>query len=345
MSKKYYLLVLIGRFQPIHDGHISLIEKAYSMSKEVLVLIGSTGIPRDIDNPFTFTERAQMVASCFVDTEIADHLTIMSLEDTVYNNDKWIGDVQSRVTQFREMDPTRTVESIGLIGYDKDSTTWYLNAFPQWDLVEAEYHDHINATEIRRAYLRGVMKSIRMFVHPNVFAFLNEFMKTDAYSMLVDWQNFQDAHDAKWAFSPYAPTFNTADAVVTQSGHILLVKRKHAPGKGLWALPGGYISGDTYREAAIRELIEETQIKLQREVLNRAIAAERVFDHPKRSTRGRIITTAFHFKLSQMGKGLPKTKAADDAEDAKWFTFEEFRKMRGLMFEDHWDIGCSFIGY
>ncbi|AVH84951.1 hypothetical protein RsoM2USA_22 [Ralstonia phage RsoM2USA] len=345
MSKKYDLLVLIGRFQPIHDGHISLIEKAYSMAEEVLVIIGSTGIPRDIDNPFTFSERAQMIGSCFVDTEIKDHLTIMRNEDTIYNNDKWIGDVQSRVSEFKDMHPEKTIEKIGLIGYDKDATTWYLNAFPQWDLVEAEYHDHINATEIREAYLRGVMKSIRMFVHPNVFSFLQDFMKTDSYKYLVEWRNFQDEHDARWAFSPYKPTFNTADAVVTQSGHILLVKRKHAPGKGLWALPGGYVGNDTYRDAAIRELVEETRIKLQREVLNRAIVSEKIFDHPKRSTRGRIITMAFHFKLSQMGKGLPKVKGDDDAEEAKWFTFEEFRKMRGQMFEDHWDIGCAFIGY
>lgn len=352
MKKKYDLLVLIGRFQPIHNGHISLIEKAYELAEHVLVIVGSANIPRDIENPFTAIERSIMVRSCFEGTPIGDHLYTVTQEDTLYSNGTWQADIQQQVSDYAEH-TGNSIEKVGLIGYDKDATTWYLNAFPQWDLVEAEYHDHINATEIRNAYLRGSTKSIRMFMHENVFRFMKDFQKTEDYLLLQEWREFQDNHDKKWAFSPYKPTFNTADAVVTQSGHILLVRRKNAPGKGLWALPGGYVSDDSYQDAAIRELIEETQIKLQPEVLERCIIASHVFDHPKRSTRGRIITMAFHIRLSQIGKGLPKVGkkkfddmgvvAADDAGEVKWFTFAEFRKMRPVMFEDHWDIGIKFI--
>jgi bifunctional NMN adenylyltransferase/nudix hydrolase len=39
--------------------------------------------------------------------------------------------------------------------------------------------------------------------------------------------------------APYPVTFVTVDAVVVHSGHLLLVRRRSEPGRGLWALPGG----------------------------------------------------------------------------------------------------------
>ena len=59
--------------------------------------------------------------------------------------------------------------------------------------------------------------------------------------MLVEEQAYIKRYKDIWADAPYAPTFVTTDAVVIQSGHVLLVKRRTAPGKGLWALPGGFL--------------------------------------------------------------------------------------------------------
>ena len=51
-------------------------------------------------------------------------------------------------------------------------------------------------------------------------------------------------------------------AVLTDdAGRLLLIKRGHEPGKGLWSIPGGRIEpGETDREAVIREVREETAL-------------------------------------------------------------------------------------
>ena len=59
-----------------------------------------------------------------------------------------------------------------------------------------------------------------------------------------------------------------SSAVVKHDDKILLIKRKHAPGIGKWALPGGIVEyGETVEQAAIREVKEETNIDITIEKL------------------------------------------------------------------------------
>ena len=141
----------------------------------------------------------------------------------------------------------------------------------------------------------------------------------------------------------YPPIFSTADAIVICSGHVLMIKRRAEPGRGLWALPGGYVNAQTDKtvEAAmLRELREETMIKVPAPVLKGSIVRSKVFDAIDRSPRGRIITHAFHIELPD-GE-LPKVKGNDDALRAKWIPIAEVRSEE--VFEDHFEILSWAIG-
>jgi len=122
-----------------------------------------------------------------------------------------------------------------------------------------------------------------------------------------------------------------------------MVKRKANPGQGLYALPGGFINPkETVAKAAIRELKEETRIKLPDPVLEGHMKESHVFDAPSRSERGRTITHAFLIELP--GGPLAKVKGGDDAASALWMPLEDFEKKRDQMYEDHADIITYFLG-
>jgi bifunctional NMN adenylyltransferase/nudix hydrolase len=339
----YDLLAYIGRFQPFHLGHQMVIKEALKQSQRLLILVGSTNQPRTPKNPWTYEERVSMIhASLSIDEQA--RVIFLPLRDRPYNEEQWIESVQRAVQQSRA-----GAQRISLVGYTKDETSYYLKKFPQWPShVEAPVKETINATDLRNAYFkRKFMAGAPLYLPPNVTAYLKEFENTEHYQYIVNEQKFLDEHAAMWAFAKYPPTFNTGDAVVIQSGHILLIERKFAPGKSLWALPGGYVDqskGDkTYLDAAIRELCEETRIDVPESVLRNRVKESKIFSDPNRSLRGWIFTEASLIHLDQHGSNLPKTKASDDANKRKWFSFAQFRKMEQIMFEDHYHIASYFI--
>ena len=338
--QKYDLLAYIGRFQPYHLGHEMVILEALKIADRLVVLVGSSNQPRTPKNPWTYQERKEMILNS-LPIELRSRVSVEPLRDRPYNEEQWLADVQNIVHRNRN-----GAAKIGLIGYTKDNSSYYLKKFPQWGYVEAPVKETINATDLRVAYFkRKFMTAAPLYLPKNVIDYLKTFEATADYAYVVEEQQFLDEHAAIWAFAKHPPMFNTGDAVVIQSGHILLIKRKNAPGKGLWAIPGGYVDPKDrhYQDAAIRELLEETCIELLESVLRLSIKEEKIFSHPERSLRGRIFTGAQLIHLEQRGTGLPKVKHRDDAIEAKWFSISQFRTMEHLMFEDHFHIGEYFI--
>ncbi len=139
--------------------------------------------------------------------------------------------------------------------------------------------------------------------------------------------------------SPYAPIFSTVDACVIQSGHVLVNTRDNFPGKGLLALPGGFLEqNERLIDGSVRELIEETRIELSKAQLYGSIRAKEIFDNPDRSLRGRTVTTCFLYKLDD-SKPLPKIKAQKgEVKKVEWMPISEALKDPALWFEDHYHM-------
>ena len=349
MEKEFDLLVFVGRFQPFHNEHKRIIDIALQKSKNVLVLVGSAGKARTIRNPFTFEERGDMIRGSF-DTSDQLNLIIKPLYDKTYNDAAWIKQVQTVVLDIA-LNVANNGNSfhasgyndikVGLIGASKDNTSYYLKMFPQYKSVNVEIEADVHATAIRENYLTNGWVQYKD-IPESVNNFLLEFSLTDAFTQLKSELQFVRDYKKQWEVSPYPVKHATVDSVVEQSGHILLVKRKAEPGKGLWALPGGHLNEfEKQLDGAIRELREETKIKVPEAVLRGSIRDHETFDDPYRSTLGRVITKAYHFKLAD-DVTLPKVKGADDAEKAKWVPINELREED--FFDDHYFIIQYFLG-
>lgn len=343
-------VVFVGRMQPPHLAHIEIVYRALQRGKKVIILIGSANQPRTITNPWTWKERADMIRACFP-PEDQDRLKFRPLSDVV-GDTVWSLQVQEQVADVVNHD-IRTQEFldvnfkpvIKMIGHEKDQSSYYLKMFPQWKGIEVENIDDLHATDIRNMMFEKGEVDWGVSVPSGIRDYIGAFMLTEAYETLWSEYNFIKQYKQAWDKAPYPPTFNTVDAVVVQSGHILLVRRRAAPGKGLWALPGGFLNADErITDAVIRELREETKLKTPLPVLQGKIENGKnmkVFDDPKRSLRGRTITFAHYFELKS--GPLPKVKGSDDADKAKWVPLSVFNKMEDQLFEDHFRIVQHFV--
>ena len=338
MSKPYGTLVLIGRFQPLHNAHLEIIKRCTALTDNLVIITGSAKQPRTYKNPFTSQEREQMIKAATGGLSMRIH--VEENIDTMYNDQAWAVRVQGIVSKYRILG-TKTA----IIGHKKDDSSFYLDMFPQWDYVDVEEIEPLSAVNIRDLYFKrnANMAFIKGVVPESTFVYLDAFKDTAEYEQIIREREFVENYKKQYASLPYPPIFSTADSVVICSGHVLMIKRRAEPGKGLWALPGGYVNANTDKtvlDAAIRELREETLIKVPAPVLRGSIVDNRVFDAVDRSPRGRIITHCFKIQLPD-GE-LPKVKGSDDAEKARWVPIAEVKSEE--CFEDHYDMVMWAVG-
>jgi 8-oxo-dGTP diphosphatase len=99
-------------------------------------------------------------------------------------------------------------------------------------------------------------------------------------------------------------------------GRLLLIKRGHAPGAGLWSLPGGRIEpGETDTEALVREMREETGL---------VIEAGPLIGSVRRPAAGGAVLDIRDYAATVTGGTL---RAGDDAADARWVDDSELARL------------------
>jgi bifunctional NMN adenylyltransferase/nudix hydrolase len=331
MERKYKKAVYMGRFQLFHDGHMSVVHEAMAIADHLLFIIGSVNKPPSSKNPFTYYQRYNIIYRALNDAGYAGRFTIEAQKDYDYNEPKWIAEVNSHVPD---------ASNCCIVGHSKDESSYYLKSFPRFKHVEVENYHGISATPLRESMYRGLTDWTTATPHV-LRGYVDALLKTPEFKLAQEDWAADEANKLLWKDAPHPPTFITGDAIVVQSGHVLLIKRKFAPGKGLWAIPGGYINkGERINDCIIRELIEETSIHIQPQVLKGSMSIPTVYDDPSRSGRGRIVTHASIIRLDDY-QPLPKVKAGDDAELAWWTPLQDLSQHN--MFEDHYHIVMDLI--
>src|SRR6476660_8062009 len=94
----------------------------------------------------------------------------------------------------------------------------------------------------------------------------------------------------KYTYDYPRPAVTVDVVIVTRepTPRVLLIKRKHDPYAGRWALPGGFVDMDEpLEDAARRELLEETGVRLAR------LEQLHTFGDPDRDPRGRTVSVVY----------------------------------------------------
>lgn len=321
--------VFIGRFQPLHNGHLTIINKALTQSEKLIIVLGSCHAARTIKNPFTAQERIEMFKST-LNPDDFKQIEFVQVRDYHYNDKKWIMEVRNKIAYVIEN------EECTLVGSAKDWSTYYLDLFPKWK-TDFTNGTPINATDIRNSFFgMGFVNNIPFAVGE----YLAYFRTTLYYKKLKEEFNIYRIYKDAWANAPHPPIFTTVDAIIVKDGHVLVIERKDHPGKGLYALPGGFInSHETLKEAVFREAYEEVQLDLRKANL----IDQKTFDYPARSLRGRTITHGFFFDISHVDYDDIKAKANDDAAKCMWLALPDLHKLEDCFFEDHYAIINYFV--
>lgn len=356
--------VYTGRFQPFHRGHNAVLLNALKMNCDtVVVVIGSINRPRSPENPFTFDERVEIINASLPEwakpkvhvVGVNDHK--LSDEDW---KEEWMSVVKNAVVHVlnhgsKIFTPLgyRDAEVV-LLGSPKDEkTAKYLESLCDSDFMRPQFSSEypgVSGTYVRRMmfsdYAFDSCKLDHSCIENDAAIFkINEIIQRnhDQFVDLAEWDHAVRVSNEKWKNSPYPPIFVTADSMIRLSGDgVVLVRRKGPVGKGLWALPGGYVNAnELIIDAAIRETDEETNIKIFDMVRNvdvdlrDQLEATHVIDAVARShPRGRIITHVHEFDVP--GYCKITVSPGDDADDVRIFEFDEIRS--DMMFEDHYDI-------
>lgn len=175
--------VAIGRFQPVHCGHVALLQACLRQARRVVVLAGSAHQPRSCKNPFTLQERAEMLRAALPAHERV-RLQVRGVGDVPGDDAAWVAAIEAQVHAAIVADGANPAAMrVVLVGHLKDASSYYLRLFPRWQWLHIDNVAGINATDIRASYYAAAQPPDALWQQPAVVpastvAFLQAFRRT-----------------------------------------------------------------------------------------------------------------------------------------------------------------------
>jgi nicotinamide-nucleotide adenylyltransferase len=165
MKRGFY----IGRFQPYHNGHQSVLEHIADKVDEIIIGVGSAQLSHQADNPFTAGERVLMITRSLA--SLGCPFYVIPIED-IQRNALWVAHVRSMSPPFDlcySSNPL-VVRLFKEAGVNVQSPAMY-------------ERDTLSGTEIRRRMLAG--EPWKTLVPPEVVQVLKEIDATGRLRQIV----------------------------------------------------------------------------------------------------------------------------------------------------------------
>ena len=318
------------------DGQVALARAALARAERLLFFVTRGFNAPSARHPFGWRERAAMLADSLAPHERA-RIAFAPVREH-WDALRTLRAVEAGVAQDGAADRVLCLWSGEAPDPQDRPAGWTFEEAGPTDAGSEPRLDALYAAHDPAAAWRGMEGELAPATREAVRAWLG----TPPFARLREEWRLIDREKKVWAAVPYPVTLVTVDAVVLAGGHVLLVERGRPPGRGLWALPGGFLEGgDTVLQSALRELAEETGLPFTGRGMRERLRGVKVFDHPHRSQRGRIVTHAHFFDL---GAGPPPpVQGGDDAAAAHWVPLERLVDMEPQLHDDHFHIADEFL--
>lgn len=323
--------VLIGRFEPFHAGHMALCKYALERAEKLIVVLGSAGAAASVKNPWDADTRAALITQSLEATGCAAPIFI-PLRDSAYHFQDWLKRLKASVASVTQG------ARVAVVGHYRDSTSYYLDHFPEWKLIVLpEQEGDISASRIRKCLFEDTLSQARSWLPAPVYDYLEGWRLTPDYQRLKgDYQAIQAQGEAQTP--PF--TYRFSQAAARAGASVLVTQREGAPGLGLFSLPETALAKDADKKAAFAACLAELQRlglePTRREQAEAQDAAEK-FASPNRDPRGACETLVFPFNLGLMAESMPLKDPR-----ASWFPIERLHEEESLFYADQALIARHF---
>ena len=319
----YKLGIIIGRFQPLHNGHVELIREALFSCEQVLLFIGSSNKLTNFNNPLTWDQRHDSIKAVFPEEP---KLKIKGLNDKP-NIEDWVASVIGEQVSAADVDPS----GVAIFTSDKDEEFYKEHFLYTTEVVES---GGLNATDVRAVFYKGYIDLALSYLPLETQDNLKAFLDTAHFERMTQ-EYFSCTEGKAKALLSHAfgnPIEPVAHAVVIQDAKVLLVKRNSVRGFGQWALPGGFMeSNESSRDAALRELKEETGVNLhEHQAVQLAYCVEENMDDLSVRTLG----INYLFGVHPDDK-LVVTLDPNECLEYEWASLEDILLENRILFYNH----------
>ena len=134
--------ILIGRMQPVHNGHMEVIKEVLNEVDEIIIGIGSAQLSHELKDPFTAGERVVMMNQALAERDVdPSRYYIIPMQDINFNA-VWASHVKMLTPPFS-------------IVYSGNPLVKQLFAEEGHDVRQPPLYDrlHLSGTEVRRRIL------------------------------------------------------------------------------------------------------------------------------------------------------------------------------------------------
>lgn len=331
--RKDKLFVVIGRFQPMHNGHAELLQKVTSDMTQydsILVLLGSANKTRRFENPYPWYDRANVIKEYLVQELGTNYRRTytMPLNDFDYADALWEDNLHNLLKkEFYDYD--EIVFCSGKKGGDDELRASWARGY---ETRGYDIESKLSATDVR-ACLRNDVPVHNMVPKCSMEMISNspevvKFLK-DTYNSA---KNYIDSFSG-----PFPTQFAATDIIVRdRMGRHLAVRRGSGVGSGDIAWPGGHLEINlTSWDNAKKELLEETNLNIDEVSYN--IITSWNCTEPGRSLLRRMTTEVFLVDIDESFDNLD-IKIPEDEEVTEILFLKEDEVHATSWFSDHYGL-------